>query len=300
MKNSDGDSNASETALDLNVNETLPKTLEILPNGSGTVNANTSRDPELSRIAWRAPAFWKADVELLFFQVESSFKTSGITSEHTKFHAVVSVLDAEVLSYVRDLVIKPPAQEPYTALKKRISLQFTQSETARLRTLLQDMYLGDKRPSRLLQEMKSLSGDKTSPDFLKTLWLQRLPVNMQQILSISSGSLDELSLIADKIGEVSESRGEVAAAHVPDRGSNTSLGDSSSELEKLKAQIETLQTSVKRLSRGQDRDFRNRTRRSSRSASRGPSREKPYCWYHYKFKDQAKNCVQPCRYNSEN
>ena len=299
----------SDKEDDLGVsNQTLPKTL-----GTPLSNTNVSQQanqlcfnqPEVSKIAWRAPVFWKADVELWFHQVESSFKTAGITSEHTKFHAVVSVLDAEILSYVRDLVIAPPSVDPYKTLKDRVCRQFAQSETTRLRTLLQDLFLGDRRPSRLLHEMKSLSGNQTSPDFLKTLWLQRLPVTVQQILSISSGSLDELALIADKISEVSEFRGDVAATHVADPGSNTSFGGNSSEFKKLKAQIETLQTSVERLSRSRDRDFHNRPRRRSRSASRGSarrgsSREKPYCWYHYKFKDQAKNCVQPCRYQTEN
>ena len=277
-----------------NTAETLPKTVE-----NNLKITETVQHPELSRIAWRAPVFWKPDIELWFFQVESSFKTAGITSEHTKFHAVVSVLDAEVLSYVRDLVIIPPPEEPYTTLKKRICLQFTQSETSRLRTLLQDMYLGDKRPSQLLHEMKSLSGKQASCDFLRTLWLQRLPVSMQQILTISSGSLEELALIADKIGEVSECRSEAAVSQISDSNREVANAGNSSELGMLKAQIQALQTSVDRLARSQGREFHDRPRRSSRSASNGNAQEQPCCFYHYRFRDRARKCIQPCRYYAQ-
>ncbi|GFV68681.1 hypothetical protein TNCV_2170521 [Trichonephila clavipes] len=39
-------------------------------------------------------------------------------------------------------------------------------------------------------------------DFLKTLWLQQLPSEMQSILSVSSQTLQNLAKLADKIAEV--------------------------------------------------------------------------------------------------
>ncbi|GBM09836.1 hypothetical protein AVEN_3008-1, partial [Araneus ventricosus] len=42
-----------------------------------------------------------------------------------------------------------------------------------------------------------------SEDVLRTIWMQRLPTSMQQILSVSNDNLDGLSLIADKVNEVS-------------------------------------------------------------------------------------------------
>ncbi|GFR04195.1 hypothetical protein TNCT_588411 [Trichonephila clavata] len=51
------------------------------------------------------------------------------------------------------------------------------------------MILGDRRSSQLLQKMHTLDGKKITEEGLKVLWLQRLPVSMQQILSVSSEDL---------------------------------------------------------------------------------------------------------------
>ena len=90
---------------------------------------------EVSRVSFRAPPFWEADVDLWFLQVESQFITAGITADKTKFHSVISVLDTKILSYVSDLVRNPPTHDLYETLKKRILSRFAQSETARLKSI---------------------------------------------------------------------------------------------------------------------------------------------------------------------
>jgi hypothetical protein len=86
-------------------------------------------------------------------------------------------------------------------LKARVIEHFAETETARLRALFQDLTLGDKRPSQLLHEMQNLASGQMTDDGVRALWLQRLPVNMQQILSVSTEKLDGLAKIADKISE---------------------------------------------------------------------------------------------------
>ncbi|GBO08959.1 hypothetical protein AVEN_239736-1 [Araneus ventricosus] len=85
----------------------------------------------------------------------------------------------------------------------RVLQHFAQSSSARLNLLLKDLQLGDKRPPHLLSEMRNLAPAKMEDDILQTLWLQRLPANLQQILSVCKASLDELAQIVDKIHEVS-------------------------------------------------------------------------------------------------
>lgn len=146
----------------------------------------TDKAPEVANVAFRVPPSWKSDV-VWFLQVASGFINAGMVSETTKFQVTVSALDAEIISYVRDIVIEIP-EDIYTVLKDRIVKQYTQSDSSRLRTLLQDMHLGDKRPSQLLYEMQGLSAVKVLDYLLRTLWLQRLLTQMQHILSISSAS----------------------------------------------------------------------------------------------------------------
>ncbi|GFS71976.1 hypothetical protein NPIL_465131 [Nephila pilipes] len=50
--------------------------------------------------------------------------------------------------------------------------------------------------------MKELAGTALNDDFLRNLWLQRLPAKIQTILSVSSEKLENLAKLADKIAEV--------------------------------------------------------------------------------------------------
>ncbi|GIY97730.1 hypothetical protein CEXT_679641 [Caerostris extrusa] len=52
--------------------------------------------------------------------MESQFTLAGVTTETTKFHHVVSALQPEELADVSDIILQPPAEVPFTALKKRL------------------------------------------------------------------------------------------------------------------------------------------------------------------------------------
>ncbi|GFV16799.1 transposon Ty3-I Gag-Pol polyprotein [Trichonephila clavipes] len=67
--------------------------------------------------------------------------------------------------------------------------------------------------------------------FLQTLWLQRLPANLQQVLSVCKAPLDELTQIADKVHEVSGS--DLTVARIETKSNQI-------ELDVLKAEIADL------------------------------------------------------------
>lgn len=248
--------------------------------------------PGLARIAFRAPPFWKNNAELWFLQLESNFVIAGISSELTKFHSVVSVLDSEVMTYVSDIVRNPPA-DAYSKLKSRIVNQYADSENTRLKALLQDLQLGDKKPSQLLMQMRNLAKDRVQESVLKALFLQRLPLNMQQILSVSQEGLDSLALIADKISETATDSMVVGA-----------ISDTPNLIKSLEDKISNLAVQVERLSRDRFKTKNSgvRNRSKSKGKDNSPSRRKfnpDFCWYHARFADKANCCVQPCTY-SEN
>lgn len=252
-------------------------------------NENQNQN-EISRVAYKPPPFWESNPELWFGQIESQFVISGITSDKTKFHSVIAALDAKILTSVVDLIRTPPTKNQYDTLKERILNQYSQSETSKLKLLLQDLQLGDKRPSQFLLEMRNLASNKIGDEILKSLWMQRLPISIQQILSVCSDPLDKLAAIADKINEVS---GCVTVSEI----------SSNSNLQSLKDEIASLRSEVKRLSRSQSKQVKNRNRRKSfsreRSISRNRSNSGLLCWYHRRFAEKANKCVKPCQY-SEN
>lgn len=251
-----------------------------------TVNS----EAEINRVSLKLPSFWERQVDLWFINIEAQFVLANITQDTTKYYAVVSALNSEVLSHVSDIVKAPPQQNLYKTLKDRLILEFADSEQKRVKDLLSHTVLGDDKPTYLLRKMRQLADDKVGEEFLKTLWLQRLPKEMQAILSASGEPLDKVAQMADKISDLN-----------PHQVSETRISpEKSSEISELRAQIEALTKQVEHLSRSQDRrktdNFSYRRRRRSRTPKRV---NEEICWYHAKFNEKAHKCVPPCKYQNQ-
>ena len=68
---------------------------------------------------------------------------------------------------------------------------------------MHEMELKDKQPSQFLREIEALAGKGISGDVLKTLWLQRLPPQLQMILDANEKeTLDKMATIADKLTKI--------------------------------------------------------------------------------------------------
>lgn len=119
---------------------------------------NDNLVPNISTVSVRVPPFWRANPTVWFCQLEAQFDNSKITVDKTKYNTVVASIESDVLAQVSDVIINPPADNMYKTLKDRILEKFVNSEQTRLKKLLNDLVLGDKRPSFLLQEMRQLSG----------------------------------------------------------------------------------------------------------------------------------------------
>ena len=78
---------------------------------------------------------------------------------------VVSALDGT------DILANPPAEHKYETIKNKIIAEFTDSQERQIRKLINELELGDKKPSQLLRQMKTLAARQITDDVLKTLWL---------------------------------------------------------------------------------------------------------------------------------
>lgn len=234
----------------------------------------------------KLPPFWKANPRLWFCQVESQFESRRIVSEKTRYHFVVASIESEILAQVSDVITNTPSENPYTALKTSLLERFADSEEKRIKKLLRDMSLGDKRPSHLLREMKDLAGSKLSDEFLKSLWIQHLPQQTQAILSASGDELSKQAILADKICEVAD----------PAMTTVNSVADVNrfSQLEHRIAALTTKMDQLNKQFRRNNTRSRSHSRMRSRSASRDSSSQE--CWYHRKFKAEAKKCTKPCNF----
>lgn len=140
-----------------------------------------------------------------FVQLEASFSLANITNYMRRYFSVISLLDPKYLVQFQ-IIIRAPSIDgtAYETLKRAIIERFADTEATRLRKLLNDMELGDRRPSHLLEEMRELSNGKMDDSILIQIWKQRLPHTIQEILSGSAENVSstELARMADRIRDV--------------------------------------------------------------------------------------------------
>ncbi|GBL84738.1 hypothetical protein AVEN_38240-1 [Araneus ventricosus] len=219
-----------------------------MPNSADIrLSESSNSSTDVSAVAIKTPAFWSDKPELRFAQLESQFALGNISVDSTKFYYVIAALNSDDLTCVSDLVLNPPQTDSYNSLKTRLIAQNADSESVRLKKLLSGMELGDKKPSTLLYAMKSLASDGISPELLKSLWMQRLPIQIQQILSVSGDNLQALSKMADIIFEISK---DDLVASVSDNFQSPDVNKFENRLAAIENRLSRLEVRRRSLSRG--------------------------------------------------
>lgn len=159
--------------------------------------------------------------------------------------------------------------------------------------MLTDLEFGGKRPSQLLRQMRDRAGDKISDALLKSLWLQRLPINIQTSLAISEDHLTRLAQMVDKIAEIYTS--------TPGNDSVTNRQDhrlSQITILVLTKQVQRLATQVQEQYPPRGRSVSPR-RPYFKGRDRSPrSGKEKTCWYHRRFKEKSHKCEPPCSWPS--
>lgn len=272
-------------------------TMSLTENISGP-QSETQAECQVAPVAVKPPPFWKGDPALWFARLEAQFELARITTDSTKFNHVLSAIESDILHSVSDLVLRPPAENKYEALKKRLIEIHSESEASKMRTLLQGPELGDQRPSQLLSHMRSLAGGNVGEPLLKSLWLARLPTSTQGILAAFSEDLDKLATAADQIRDLTSPSliGSVSTTPREDRTSQLE-----SKVDQLSQQVSKLTTLLERSrSPGRSPGY-SRDRSGSRSRFKTYLEPKDgYCFYHTNFGRKANKCNPPCSFQSEN
>lgn len=247
----------------------------------------------IERVSVKMPQFSKDDIEFFFWQAEASFALSGVTAEATRFHYAVTAIPQEVLRDVAEIIRNPP-DNPYTKVKERLLSIYADTKEQRIRRVLQDVALGDRKPTALLRDMEHHAQGKLLPPVMRTIFMSRLPDDVQKILAASSSPIGELAIMADKIMDVGPAR-SVASASVALPAAPSAVSDLVNEVRELRREVASLRQNQNWRSRGRSASpHPNRTRDRSRS-----QRKFETCWYHYKFGDDARTCRDFCKRWSE-
>lgn len=266
------------------------------------------------------PAFMKEKPEIWFYLIESEFTAARTRSDDVKYNATLRALDPDTLNQVTDIISSPPTTDKYVTLKNTIIKRVAESREKQINRLLNDIILGDKKPSQLLREMKTLAGNSVSEEMLHNLWVSRLPSTIRPLLIISDKlSLDVLAEMADRIIDsgtlntlsLPGSTTAVAAVAPPRTRSHTpprqTLEAQMTELQSAMAFCvkELLEMKKQHQQSHNEGTSRSRARVRPRSGSQDrnsrSSSQQGICYYHRRFGQDARRCTTPCNYtNTQN
>ncbi len=150
--------------------------------------------------AFKLPAFWDHAPDMWFCRAEFRFEVAGITAERDKFAHVVDALSYEALKLVKDLMMAPPAVNPYSTLKDRILLATKLTPVQMAMKLMAAPDMGDRRPSHLLAAlMEFCPPGEENTAFFRAAFILRLPPDIRAHLDgLETGDLKELAAKADR------------------------------------------------------------------------------------------------------
>ena len=195
-------------------------------------------DGEIEGVSMKISSYWKLNPEVWFAQMETQFRTRGITRQETKFDYVVGMIDREIVSEVVDIIRNPSKVDPYNRLKAVMIDRVTDSERRRIQQQLSQEELGDRKPSQFLRKLLYLLEVRAKTfdqELLKKLFLQRMPLPVKSILVTQKGPLEEIADLADMILDTYEIRSAVVSVTT-----NSEIALINERLDKLEQQIECL------------------------------------------------------------
>ncbi|KAG0420128.1 hypothetical protein HPB47_003659, partial [Ixodes persulcatus] len=155
---------------------------------------------------------------------------------------------------VRDLILKPPNQNPYDTLKTKLVRRTSIYEQRRLQQLQTTEELGDKTPSQMLRRLQQLLGDSSTtidPSLLRELYLQRLPATFRMVLAPTTNiTIEALAQLADRVVAVASpaistvATDSLAVRRSPQENSDTRKPLVLDGIEDMRMQINQLTTQV--------------------------------------------------------
>jgi hypothetical protein len=268
---------------------------------------DSSENP--ATLSIQVPPFNAKNPALWFALLEAQFEAAKITKEKTKYLKTVMGMPIEMADIVSDIILSPPPENQYETLKQQVIERLTDSQQTKIKKLLHEMELGDKRPSQLLREMKELAQGKLDNDVLKSLWMEHLPQQAQAVIACAEGSLDKIAIMADKVNEFSKpsvySVG-ATAGYGQRTDSNFESSSVTAQLKSLDERMSNLESQMAELlKRGRDTSRapqgprKPKFRPRSRSKTPVPEDSDKPCFYHKKFGDKSYRCEKPCGWKKQ-
>jgi len=136
-----------------------------------------------------------------FNQFESKILAADLIEDLPVYYDLLKELNNhDILCCILDVFQNMSMVNKYMYFRSHLLKKISEQE--RLIELVSDLKLEEKYPSVLLNEMKQLTDNKLLEQNIQRLWLQKLPLQIRDLLLLSSDSLSSKSLLADNIKDL--------------------------------------------------------------------------------------------------
>ena len=131
------------------------------------------------------PPVWPADIKAWFTLLEAQLFCLGITKELTKFYYLVGALTPELGSRFSHAT-RTTGETPYTTLREAMLGQMRNSDFENVDFLLNNIEIGDRKPSALLNHLQGICSDMGLNDrFIKAFFIKKLPPAIRTVVALS-------------------------------------------------------------------------------------------------------------------
>ncbi|KAL7288267.1 hypothetical protein TKK_0017607 [Trichogramma kaykai] len=241
------------------------------------------------------PPFFQHDPALWFMLFESELHLLNIVDDYTKHCALLKALTPAICKSISPIIRSLPLDNKYRTLKDHLIKKFSQSVQEKINQLFRECTLADKKPSELFTEMQALAQGHVPDNTLLLLWsralLNELAVQLDE--AITSSNAQQAIAKADRLHERLKPLGYTQIASIsPEFSAPSSEEDLISRISEKVICAISAQTNSRK---SRPVDKKKKSERSKSQTRMNFGLHKDLCFYHYRYREKAKNCPgTPC------
>jgi hypothetical protein len=240
--------------------------------------------------AFRLPPFYELDTAMWFGQCESIFRRRQCRDPVNRFDAIVEALPPHIAAAAREIILGVDPEEDDTAydqLKDHLTGTYGRTKWQLATALLDAPMLGDRKPTAMLTELRTLKPPGCQEDTLfQMIFIRCLPPSVgAQIMAADLNNVAAMAAMADRIVALPRQNASASSIEDPD------------SIAAVSARGRSPTRPAQRGGRGRGGKQKNRGGRGNRAPT--PGGQKGWCKYHQQYREKAFNCTPPCSYVPE-
>lgn len=112
--------------------------------------------------------------------IETQIHAADISSEKIRFATLVKCLDGRFLQQIEGVTTDPTTTGRYAELKDELIRILTDTDSARLKKLVESEEMGVRKSSEFYHHLRKLANPSMPDDFILTLWRNQSTIRSHQ------------------------------------------------------------------------------------------------------------------------